>query len=259
VRARWAESWLAGAAAVVAALAPALGGCSVYCRGLHNVTPGACSKYTDHDDDGGDGSVHGGVVTGEQPTDGTAPSRQVSETVDAQGFALTRMPPEQLSNNIMSALDYGPELRDDDNETGQTLDYLVLGYGVPLGGIDFLSAQRRDPTTKAQTLLIARLVAWEIAQAAVWKEHELDPGDRVVFTRCDLKTDAPGGDAESEQRWAMQLEELYYRFYARAPTDAERAAVRKAFLVSMQHEGYPPSAWVIVLYALLASEEFWHV
>ena len=68
-----------------------------------------------------------------------------------------------------------------------------------------------------------------------------------------------GADAESEQRWAMQLEELYYRFYARAPTDAERAAVRKAFLVSMQHEGYPPSAWVIVLYALLASEEFWHV
>jgi len=246
-------------------------GCETYCRGLHNLTPGTCKKYTDRDAGSGGAQEEGGIAGGAgQPTGGdapVAPVQTITTTTVAPGFPLTRVTPETYSNNIVAAVNFGheswpdgsPELRQYDNDTGQTLDFLLLGYGVQLGGVDFATASRRDPTTKGQTLLVSRLLAWELARAAVWKDHEKPDADRKIFTKVAFKTDRPDAGGEEELRFYLQVEELFFRFYARPPTDAEKVAVRAAFDAAVQKELYPPKAWIIIVYALLASQEFWHL
>jgi hypothetical protein len=259
--------------------------------GLVALAPAACKKKGggDDGDDGDDGDGAVDVSSGNQPddTDGKdddgdggydvpeTPTVDVEDFVPGEGAALTRVVPEQLSNNLVAAVNFGDdpdEFRYDDMYAGQRIDYLLVQFGVPLGGVDFVTATRRDVSTKAQTLLVARVVASRLAVAAVWKEWEREPGERVVFTKCDMQTDRPwrASDAEgttaektaaraADGRWAAQVEELYFRFYARPPTSAELDAVRAAFLAVYAEEGYPGGAWVAVIYALLASEEFWHV
>lgn len=251
-------------------LSAALSACWVkktMCRGLHNALPGTCAAFTESAGEvpGAAGITGGGgqpVVT--DPSAGRAV---------APGFNLTRLTPEQLSNDLGDAVNFGPdELRVTVPELGQTIDYLVTQFGVPLGGIDFVTTSRRDPETKAQTLLVARVVAWQFAGAALWKDHNLAESERRVFTKCKMETDRPFQPAdealppvwqavirEGETRWRAQVDELFFRLYARPPVAAEVEAVKTAFLATFNNEGYAPSGWLTVLYAMLASQEFWHL
>lgn len=255
-----------------------LSGCWVkqsVCRGLGNARPGSCEEPRGATSDEGGGAP----VGSDQPTDGSTYTpvpnvTTVEEFVPGVGFPLARVIPEQLSNNIADATNFGAtELREDDPYAGQTIDYLVSGFGIPLGGIDFIAASRRDPATKAQTLLVARVIASQLAAAALWKDFELGAGSRELFTKCDLETDRPygaAGDADlsaawqdairqGETRWQAQVEEFFWRFYSRPPSASEITAVKSAFLTSYEAEEWPPMAWIAILYALLASQEFWHV
>lgn len=235
---------------------------------------------------GGDGAaaVEQLVQATGQPSAGTtgfatpveADDSEAGETSEAAGFALSRMTPEQVSNNFAINGNYGAgpgEFRSVNAATGQTFDYLLFLYGVPLGGIDFVNASVRDPSTKAQTLLIARNIAWSLGQAVVWKEFNLDAEDRVVFTATDLRRDRPyysewddwrSSDADRseiarlEETWLSQVEELWWRFYSRPPTEVESEAVRTMFVAAMAEEGYPAAGWVALLYAIFSTQEFWH-
>jgi hypothetical protein len=232
---------------------------------------------------GGDGAAAvESVVQGiGQPTaggtGGATPGTDDGEESGASGgFALSRMIPEQLSNNFAVNANYGAapgEFRSVNAATGQTFDYLLFLYGVPLGGIDFVNASVRDPSTKAQTLLIARNVAWSLGQAVVWKEFNLDAEDRVVFAACDLRRDRPyyaewddwrsSGDdraeiARLEEAWLSQVAELWWRFYSRPPTEVESEAVKTMFVAAMAEEGYPAAGWIALLYAIFSTQEFWH-
>ncbi len=144
-------------------------------------------------------------------------------------------------------------------------------FGVPLGGIDFESASIRDRSTKAQTLLVARVVAMQLTQAALYKEWLKPNGAKVVFSKCDLNADRPFRDSDKnssvsvqnnikagESRWNDQVEEFFYRFYQRPPTEEEITAVKSAFLDAADAEGYNLAGWIAVVYAMLASQEFWH-
>jgi hypothetical protein len=262
---------------------PALSGCWVKkttCRGLHNQMPGACAEYTRSGDQAGAVTdEQGAVISGEQPGAEsdyvpTHPNETVTVQLGGPGFGLTRVTPEQLSNNIVAALNYGAEpneLRWNDDHSGQTHDYLQLLFGVALGGVDFETAAIRDPTTKAQTLLVSRVIAIQLAGAGIWKDWQKPAGSRVIFNKCDMSADRPFRSSDNElpaaaqadvrageERWTTQVEELFYRFYSRPPTAPEIAAVKTAFNEGMDAEGYPLAGWIPVVYALMASQEFWH-
>lgn len=260
-----------------AVAASLLSGCWVktsVCRGLGNARPDSCK-----DDSADDASeTSGAPVGGGQPNGGDTsvpiPTTTVDEYVPGTGYALARVNPEQLSNNLAYSTNYGAtELRYDDPTAGQKIDFIVSAFGVPLGGIDFQATSRRDGSTKAQTLLVSRVVASQLAGAALWKDFQLASGSRVLFTKCDLENDRPFGAAgdgqlnaawqdaikQGEVRWQAQVEEFFWRFYSRPPTSSEITAVKTAFIESYDVEGWPPLAWITILYALMASQEFWHI
>jgi hypothetical protein len=259
---------------LISILATAASGCWVgktMCRGLGSAMPGQC-KSDDADDT--TSSTPSAVVGGTQTTGSdnpVAPTEEINEVVHGSGFALTRITPEQLSKNLIRTTNFGTEFQYADPNAGQTLDYLQMLFGVPLGGIDFVTAARRDPSTKAQTLLVSRVIAWQYANIAIWKEWNLAANARVVFTECNMGEDRPFQDddadlpahiqsdiKEGEERWSAQVDALFWRAYSRAPTAAEKAAVKTAFLDAYNSEGYPQAAWIVVLYAILSSQEFWH-
>lgn len=245
------------------------------CRGLHSVMGSTCDAYTTS---GSNGEEEPATVSGgAQPDDSagvvTPITQEVTETVVGEGFALTRLAPEQLSNNLAVG-NLGTAFsgyRNDDPNAGQVIDYFNVLFGVPLGGIDFNTATTRDPSTKTQTLLVGRVVSSQFAAWTFWNEYT-HPEQRVVFTKCDLDRDRPfgaAGDAQlsaaeqaqvkaGEVAWNAQLDDLFWRIFSHPPTAAERAAVKATFLKVYASEGYPQAGWVSVFYALLSTEEFWH-
>lgn len=170
--------------------------------------------------------------------------------------AVNRLTPEQISRQIKQSLAIDMGWTDDD---GRFHDSLVEGYGVPLGGIDFVSAHKRDPTPKVQTLLLVHRIAYDVADAVVWRESRPDNEGTVVFQHCHLNKDFPGSNASMDARWMAQLEDFYWRLLARPPTAAEKALVRATAIDIMQREKSPPTVWRLVLYALLSSQEFWTI
>jgi hypothetical protein len=246
------------------------------CRGLHNQMPGTCKEYTESNVSAG--ATSNLPTSGVQPDASYTPPSPPIETTTTEtfgpGFALARSTPEQLSNNIALALNYGPgpnEFRFYSEDSGQTHDYLQILFGVSLGGIDFETSSIRDHSTKAQTLLVSRVVAMQITQGALYKEFLKPSGTKVVFSKCDMNTDRPFRDEDKvspvnvqndikagEERWEEQVEDLFFRFYQRPATSEEVSAVRSAFLVAADAEGYILAGWVAVVYAMLSSQEFWH-
>lgn len=203
---------------------------------------------------------------------------EVSATASkAEGYAALRLTPEQISNVFALRGNFGAgsnEFRSMNQATGREFDYLIFLYGVPLGGIDFINASVRDPSTKAQTLLIARGIAWSLGQAVVWKEYNLSSTERVVFRNVDLEKDRPYVPvwddwrkteeqkkeiADLEQRWATQVEELWWRFFSRPPSATESLAVKSLVVKTIENEGYPAAGWVNLLYSIFATQEFWHL
>jgi hypothetical protein len=170
--------------------------------------------------------------------------------------AVMRLTPEQISKQIKQALDFDIGWTDQD---GRFHDLLVEAYGVPLGGIDFVSAHKRDPIPKVQTLLLVRRIAYDVASAVVWRESKPDATEAILFQHCTLTEDYPGDDEDKDARWMAQLEDFYWRLYGRPPTNEEKSLVRSTAMDIMQRENWPPTVWTLTLYALLSSQEFWTI
>ena len=196
----------------------------------------------------------------------------VPEPLIAQTASALRLTPEQIANQIEDTLEF--RLGWTDETTGVFQNLITRLFAVPLGGVDFISASKRDASTKVQTLLIARGLSWHVAAGVVFRDANVedDTPDPIVFKLCDVGRDRPvlaaervrGGSElasleESEARWTAQLEDLYWRLYARAPTPSEVADVKAVFLETLETEKWPGKAWVVVLYALLSSAEYWNL
>jgi hypothetical protein len=170
--------------------------------------------------------------------------------------AVLRLTPEQISKQIKLALELDIGWTDQD---GRFHDLLVEAYGVPLGGIDFVSAHKRDPIPKVQTLLLVRRIAYDVAAAVVWRETKPDAAGTILFQHCNVTEDYPGEDEDKNARWMAQLEDFYWRLYGRPPTEDEKSLVRSTAIDIMQREKWPPTVWTLTLYALLSSQEFWTI
>ena len=170
-----------------------------------------------------------------------------------RSVTVTRRTPEQASNAIHQA--FGFRLGWENH------DVIVDSYAVALGGVDFVAAMERDPTTKVQTLLLSRSIAWAAANKLVWEEHERDTNDRQIFTHGDFRENSPDIEGDSATNWENQLVDIYYRLFSRPPSSDEIESIRSAFLTIKTDNGnadYPPIAWIGVIYSLLSTEEFWH-
>ncbi len=171
--------------------------------------------------------------------------------------AVMRLTPEQISKQIKQSLEFDIGWTD---QEGRFHDLLVEAYGVPLGGIDFVSAHKRDPIPKVQTLLLVRRIAYDVASAVVWRESKPDSSGTILFHHCNVTEDHPSDDdEEKDARWLAQLDDFYWRLFGRPPTAEERSLVRAAAMDIMQREGWPPTVWTLTLYALLSSQEFWTI
>lgn len=175
--------------------------------------------------------------------------------------------PEQMTQNLKRAFNYSQGWTDD---AGAFHDSILDNYRTLLGGVDFESVSVRDRSPKVNTLLVVRNLAYEIANGIVSRAAYEDTPDTSVFSKCDVRTDRPYDEADdledesyrakrmaAERRWRAQLEDIYWRAYARAPSRAEVAAVRSAF--SKYGRDWPPEGWVLTLYAILSTAEFWNL
>ena len=171
--------------------------------------------------------------------------------------SVARLTPEQVSKTFLAALgtDYGIS----DPDSGAILSYATHAFSVPLGGVDFLARVRdRDPSTKVQTLLVARGITWGLATKLVEHELEAPPPADTLFTRCRFGADYPGLDEAARARWEAQVQELYARLFSRRATSEELALLADTFNRIVAREGTTAPAWLATLYALISSMETWH-
>lgn len=217
------------------------------CIGFGKAFPKPC-KFADDDESDTYESPGGEEANEAEPEARTAPD-----------LALVRLTPEQIANSLRQAVGFGEEYDFDDPIAGQRVDGLLTQFSLALGGVDFVGVSRRDPATKAQTLLVARVIAWTFAKGAVDKDLAKPVAARSLFTKCRLEVDRPELSKDSAAAWENQLGELYWRIYGRAPAPSEIAAVRQSFSDVHKLEGTTTAAWTAVIYSLLSSEEFWHL
>lgn len=206
------------------------------------------------------------------------PHKKISDSFKAEPVAegaidlsdslpLMRLAPEQVAAHMEKAL--GFRLTYDDWK-GKKHDVINESYGVALGGVDFEGAFKRDPVAKVTTLLICRSLAWEAATRAVRGDLK-GTNNPPVFTKAAVDKDRPYGASDNnlsgqerieiqagEARWQEQISELYWRLYSRPPTAPEMATVRAAFVRAFEIEKNISKAWILVLYGLLSSSEFWN-
>lgn len=182
-------------------------------------------------------------------------ARVLTESRADNKYALNRQTPEQVSHFVRQSL--GVNLWDSD------IDPIVTYYATALGGIDFQSTFERDPQTKVQTLLVAHALAWQVAMTLVFKEYNQPQADRILLKHVAIDEDWPDRDSAGADRWQQQLVEIYWRFYGREPNTAEIAAQQSAWLSITQdngiYNGAPAFGWVAIVYAMLASQEYWNL
>lgn len=187
---------------------------------------------------------------------------------------VTRLTPEQISNRIGDAFGHRLTYLDDE---GYIYDEVVTGFGVPLGGLDFMTSDTRDPTIKVSTLLVAHAVAWLAANEIVWMDldYAAENGEHLLFTQCDPEWDTPKpidpDSAEEDEhlqraeRWRAQLDSLVWRAFSRPPTEAEATLYADLFYeVALEENELDLEdpfirAWMALIYTMLSTVEFWTV
>jgi hypothetical protein len=181
------------------------------------------------------------------------PPASASGYVEFDG-EIVRLTPEQISNQLERV--FGWEARGQGSD-GIDYDIISDNLGVALGGIDYRLASNRDPFPRTQTVLISRMLAWDVANSVIFGHVNPPRKPKVrIFTIADLEKDRP--DGESAGRWEAQLQDLYWRMFSRAARPEEVQACRNAFLIiADRHQHGSVSAWITVLYSLLSTTEFW--
>ena len=184
------------------------------------------------------------------PPDVPDAAQDVGDELPPTGSSINRLTVEQVSKQLSLALDVqleggGPQY---DNDRLLTPD-----FSVPLGGVDFVVASKRNHTTKLQTLLVARAAAWEALK--VFAGTELDNGDAGLLA-CTAGTCPPPGDPSGA--WEATADDLHWRIFGRPPTDDELTDMADLWNTLAANEPEPVLAWIHLVYAMLTTAEFWH-
>ena len=183
---------------------------------------------------------------------------------------LARLTPEQFSRLLKDRLHIESGWQ---NQEGAFQDAIVKIFGVSLGGVDFKSTFFRDPSPKVQTILVTRALAWQLASTFVWWESDpvgAGKTDRQpIMTQVRIKEDFPAQAsalfpgvrdvAERDSRWKKQFIDIYWRLFARAPTEEEISLCANAFADVLREQRWPPMGWQIVMFSLMSSAEFWNI
>jgi hypothetical protein len=210
----------------------------------------------------------------ESPIDYIDPPQYVPSTNTNLGLTqeANRLTPEQVSNHLAKALMYRHGWTN--NETGDFYDILKQLMNVPLGGVDYVTANKRDTSAKVQTQLLVRTIAIQFAAGVVIRDFDTNDGSPspFVFTSSDINNDRPmiasdasAGSAQlslaraSEARWEAQFVDIHWRLFSRAPTATEIADAKEIGAAVFAQEQWPPKVWFIILYALLSSAELWNI
>ncbi len=233
-----------------------------------------CSLFEDDKKDessGGSGSPSETVATTPPaPPAGGAPSAPPAarspSTPPASApptFALSqRLTPEQISNQLNSATGYrfGFELE----EHNLFFDLILTLFNTPLGGVDFTTSSFRDPLTKVQTVLTVRTIAWTFAKMVMYNETSKATADRLLFTHTEPLEEIPL-EGYGIEKWNAQIDDIYWRFFSRPITDAERTAISNSFMAIRDSYSQLPGwqqnfmAWAGILYSLFSTTEFWSI
>lgn len=178
---------------------------------------------------------------------------------------LRLMTPEQFVKIISSALKYDDQ---------SVLQALIDRYGVALGGVDFRVAMHRNQIPSGQSQLSIRRLAWDISTEIIKRDVDLQslgkPGlslnkvviavDRPTVSQDFLlPPEALLAIKEGEERFTQQINDLYWLLLARPPSSAELEHLKSTFVQVVAEEGSAESAWRVLLYAVLASMEFWNI
>ena len=201
-----------------------------------------------------------------------SPAPEKTETIlGASGDRGLLLAPEQFSDMVEKSLSIRLGWTDDQ---GRFFDLVKRQLAVPLGGVDFVTSRERNRLPKVQTHLIARRLAWDIAQIIVWREVDPNhPEPKQIFDHCDIVEDRPFRTEDNnhsaqvqeqiragELRWETQLIDFYWKLLSRPPSQEEITMMKEAFLqVSSEYQGWNPPGWAVILYTLLASSEFWYL
>lgn len=188
----------------------------------------------------------------------TVPAPQKAADRETNG-AVARLTPEQMVASLRDSLDirYGYE----DPATLEVADYMTAHLAVPLGGVDFQvngPVRKRDRLTKAQSLLVARSVAWPVAIKLIEREEQFPKPANSLFTKCSFTDDPPDRNAETRRRFREQLDDFYIRLFNRSPSEEELALHESTFTKVYKREGSMSDAWLVIFYALLSSMETWN-
>ncbi len=123
-------------------------------------------------------------------------------------------------------------------------------YLLPLGGLDHDTVYERDRQIKVQNLLAAQAIAWEAALRIM--EQEERPQSAKVFI-----TARPAQITTQHPAWNPRLQDVFLRILSRPTTPAESSLFEKNFQQLLERNANPVQAWTALVYALLASVEFW--
>jgi len=233
-----------------------------------------CPMCDDKDNGGGDlsssqenipkSSTNPGVASQPQgPTASVVPNKtqSISTATSPDGHSLFRISPEQVSNALKKTVGFA-DFRGHDPYLNEEYDRILDLFSVGLGGIDFTSASFRDPTTKAQTILISRIVAWFAAKRTVQNDAfgGIWGGKRIFLDDAVFADPTQPGDKIFDDH----VKDLFWRLYSRPPSETEINAVNATWLdIYSQAAGgtfeKAMRSWMAVLYAMFSSQEFWHI
>lgn len=189
------------------------------------------------------------------PTKPSEPSDPViQDTLKSYEVESTMLSPEQLSNAYKRMFDFKVGWTD---ELGRWNDAITTILGPSLGGIDFRFQNKREFLPKVQTHLIAQNLAWTIAASVVWNDINPETTQtRKIFAEPDIASLEPKG--EKGPKWDNELRRLFLRVLNRYPTAAERELCAKTFN-NVTETSDKVHAWSVLLFGLMASEEFWNL
>ena len=181
------------------------------------------------------------------------PKQEKITKTPLSGHHIVRLQAEQVSSILRNRLGLTKYVSFD-SEFNRERDSLIDQFGVALGGVDFLTTESRDFLTRGHTILVAKVIAWRAARDIV--EYDLNnPGSTALFNTCDVSS-----TESSQSCFKDQIEDIFWRIFSRPPSSEEHAKLKSFFsAVKTQESGSSSKAWMAVLYALMATMEFWHI
>ena len=187
------------------------------------------------------------------------------------------MIPEQVSAKFKYNLGYTEGFHH--KGLNKFIDTIFRNNNVALGGKDTNTLRDRNHSMRIQTLLsinsLVSKAAWSLSNE--W-DKEKEPRLFKICRAHECRPYMPFDDEqkpekqeeakEYERQWKEQLTDIFYKFYARKPTEEEVNFLKEKFIKIYDAEkkadpegwwgGLARNSWVVLIYGMMKSVEFWH-